>query len=68
MGIAVTTFQSHFDYGDLQAKLSWAQDHDSLAENITHAAREVAYSRVRNEDLKCYLWGLLLEYAALLEH
>ena len=57
-----------FDYSDLQAKLSWAQENDNLAEKIAAAAREFAYSRVRNEDLKCYLWRLLLEYAALLEH
>ena len=56
-----------FDFSDLEDKLQWALNHDLEAEMIGAAAQEFAYSRVRNEDLLCYLWRLLLEYASLLE-
>jgi len=56
-----------YDYSDLKAKLRWAQDHDDTAKRIAVAALEFAYARLRNEDLICYLWRLLLEYGALLE-
>jgi len=56
-----------FEYSDLKAKLRWAQDYDDTAKRIAVEAREFAYARLRNEDLICYLWRLLLEYGALLE-
>jgi len=57
----------NFDYSNLASQLHWAQGHDSTAQKIAAAAEEFARKRVRNEDLVCYLWRLLLEYSALLE-
>ena len=58
----------NFDYSNLEAKLRWAKSHDNIAKEIATAARNFAYTRLRNEDLTCYLWRLLLEYGALVEN
>ncbi len=59
--------QVKLDYSDLEAKLRWALDHDEEARKIAEEGQRFAHTRLRNEDMSCYLYRLLLEYAAILE-
>lgn len=55
------------DYSDLAERLAWARAHDEEARLIGQRARAFAMARLRNQDMECYLFRLLLEYAAILE-
>lgn len=57
--------QIKLDYSDLDYKLQWALDHDDKMRAIGQRARRFAKTRLRNEDMECYLYRLLLEYAAM---
>lgn len=55
------------DFMDLQAKLDWALGHDKQAQAIAEQAALQAKLFIRFEDMQCYWYRLLLEYAALLK-
>ena len=55
------------DFGNLEDKLRWAIENDDKARLIGLQAREFAKNRLRNEDMECYMFRLLLEYAAICE-
>ena len=57
--------QVKLDYSDLDEKLQWALDHDNEMRVIGQKGRLFARTRLRNEDMECYLFRLLLEYAAI---
>lgn len=59
--------QVKLDYSDLVPKLNWARENDAEARLIGQQARQFAYARLRNQDMECYLFRLLLEYSAILE-
>ena len=59
--------QVELDFSDLEEKVKWAIRNDKKAKLIGLEAREFAKKRLRTEDLQCYLFRLLLEYAAILE-
>lgn len=59
--------QVKLDYSDLETKLRWALDHDKEARKIAEEGQRFAHTRLRNEDMSCYLYRLLLEYSAILE-
>ena len=54
------------DFGDLQGKLDWALSHDREAHAIAEQAALQAKMFIRSEDIQCYWYRLLLEYASLL--
>ena len=55
------------DYSDLESKLKWAMKHDEEAREIGLRARDFSKKHLRREDMECYLFRLLLEYANILE-
>ena len=55
------------DYSDLEEKLHWAINHDSKAAEIAAKGQEVANTQLRDADMECYLYRLLLEYNMLLK-
>lgn len=55
------------DYSDLEKQLRWATQNDNEARMIGQRARAIAKTRLRNHDMECYLFRLLLEYASILE-
>ena len=59
--------QVELDFSDLEEKLKWAMKNDEKARRMGLEAREFAKRRLRIEDMECYLYRLLLEYAALCE-
>ena len=55
------------DYSDLNSKISWAIDNDDEAKEIGLQARDFSKKHLRREDMECYLFRLLLEYARVLD-
>ena len=55
------------DFSDLESQLAWAVKHDKEARKIGERGQALARTRLRPEDMECYLYRLLLEYYALLE-
>ncbi len=55
------------DFQDLQGKLDWALSHDMEAHAIAEQAALQAKLFIRPEDIQCYWYRLLLEYASLLQ-
>jgi len=54
-------------YKTLEDTLSWALLHDEEAKAIGKRAQKFALTRLRKEDMACYMYRLLLEYAAILD-
>ena len=52
---------------DLDQKIQWALDHDEEARAIGLNGRDFSKKHLRKEDMECYLFRLLLEYANILE-
>lgn len=59
--------QVKLDYSDLKSQMQWAMQHDKEARQIGENAQQFARTRLRNEDMSCYFFRLLLEYAAIVE-
>jgi len=59
----------HIDlaYENLEETLTWALEHDEEAKAIGKRAQEFALTRLRKEDMACYMYRLLLEFAAILD-
>ena len=57
--------QIQLDYSDLDAKLQWAMENDDEMRVIGQQGRIFAKQRLRNQDMECYMYRLLLEYAAM---
>jgi len=59
----------HIDlaYENLEETLTWALEHDEEAKAIGKRAQEFALTRLRKEDMACYKYRLLLEFAAILD-
>ena len=55
------------DYSDLFEKIQWAKDHDEEARKIGLQGRYFGVNHIRTQDMECYLYRLLLEYAAIQE-
>lgn len=53
-------------YSNLEETLSWAIQHDVEAEAIGKRAQEFSQTRLRDVDMACYMYRLLLEYHAIL--
>ena len=51
---------------DMHEKVGWALDHEDEAREI--AARETSKRMLRREDMQCYVYRLMLEYAELFHH
>lgn len=54
-------------YQNLEETLDWALHHDEEAEAIGRKGRQFALMRMRKEDMRCYMYRLLLEYSAILD-
>ncbi len=54
-------------YNNLKERLKWALKHDEEAKAIGKRAQEFSLKRLRKDDMRCYMYRLLLEYAAILE-
>lgn len=59
--------QVDLDFGNLESTLQWAIEHDTDAEAIGARAQKFARTRLRNVDMECYMYRLLIEYAAIVE-
>jgi hypothetical protein len=57
--------QISLDFSNLESSVQWALTHDNLAKQLGQQARQFARTRLRNEDMECYTYRLLLEYAAI---
>ena len=55
--------QIDLDYGNLEESLDWAIKNDEKAKAIGQNAQRFALTRMRNSDMECYMYRLLLEYA-----
>lgn len=55
------------DYSDLSEKLKWAKENDAQAKKIALQSRFFATNHLRREDMECYWYRLLLEYANILD-
>jgi len=64
---SVHYLQVKLDYSDLETQLQWALQHDEEARLIGENAQRFARTRLRNVDLSCYFYRLLLEYSAIVE-
>ena len=53
------------DYSDLVQQVEWARTHDRQAAAIAAEAVLWVNEGLKEEDLKCYLYRLLLEYGAV---
>ncbi|XP_077982312.1 protein O-glucosyltransferase 2-like [Glandiceps talaboti] len=51
------------DLSDLVEKISWAKDHDEEAYQIAENAREFARNNLMSNDVFCYYFQVLKEYA-----
>ena len=56
------------DFSNLQEQLDWALAHDKEAQAIAEQAALQARLFIRSEDIACYWYRLLLEYAALVKN
>ena len=59
--------QVRLDFSDLQQRLAWALTHDAEAAAMAERTAVHARRHIRVEDISCYWYRLLLEYAALLQ-
>ena len=59
--------QVSLDYSNLESQLQWAIQNDDKARMIGQQGRDFAFRHLRNQDMECYLFRLLLEYAAMLQ-
>lgn len=57
--------QVKLDLSDLRSQLDWAKGNDEEARAMALSAKRLVAQRMRLEDIQCYTWRLLLEYAAL---
>ena len=53
------------DLSDLAKNVQWAIDHDDEAQAIVRRANEVMAALTRTQDMECYWYRFLLEYAQL---
>jgi Glycosyl transferase family 90 len=57
----------NYNLTDLPEKIEWAYQHPELANNITRHANEISSRFLRLEDMRCYVYRLMLEYQMLFE-
>lgn len=65
--VTIALMAIRLDFRDLQARLDWAISHDKEAQAIAEQAALQARMFIRREDIQCYWYRLLLEYASLLQ-
>ena len=53
------------DLSDLEKNVQWAIDHDNEAQAIVRRANEVMSRHTRSDDMECYWYRMLLEFAPL---
>ena len=57
----------NYDQSDLVEKVAWAYRHPDLMNNITKHALKTIQEQVRTEDMRCYVYRLMIEYQTLFE-
>ena len=58
----------NYDTSDLAKKLKWASERDpEFIKNIIDHGKETVERNIRPEDMQCYTYRLMLEYAALFD-
>ena len=57
----------NYDQSDLVDKVAWAHRHPDLMTQITKNANKTIQEHVRMEDMRCYVYRLMLEYQTLFE-
>lgn len=55
----------NLDLSNLQDTIKWLHANDDIAKRIGEAARMLALTKLRDNDLDCYLYRVLLEYSRL---
>lgn len=55
----------NYNLSDLKDKIKWAHENPKLASQIANHASETIKQSIRNQDLQCYMYRLLLEYQEL---
>ena len=57
----------NYDQSDLVDKVAWAHRNPDLVTQITKNAYKTIQEHVRTEDMRCYVYRLMLEYQTLFE-
>ena len=57
----------NYNQSDLIDKIGWAHQHPEFMAKITKNARRTAHQNVRKEDMRCYVYRLMMEYQTLFE-
>jgi len=57
----------NYNLSDLVDKIAWAHENPTTAERIALHAREMATNHLRDEDMRCYAYRLMLEYQTLFQ-
>jgi len=60
--------QVKFDFSDLEEKLIWAMDHEKEAKEIADASTDFIKNHLRTDDVNCYVYRLILDYAKVLNY
>ena len=58
----------NYNLTDLPQKIEWAHTHPVEAAFITQHAAKIANKFLRRDDMRCYMYRLLLEYQTLFEN
>ena len=53
------------DLSDLEEKIKWAINNDGFAKSIAKNSRDFVLNHMRDQNLNCYTFRLMLEYADL---
>ena len=50
----------NYDLSDLAEKVSWVHHHPDVAEKIAQHGRDMSLHHIRDNDMRCYTYRLLL--------
>jgi len=57
----------NYNQSDLAEKVAWAHKNAELTAQITQHARRTVQKQMRTEDMRCYVYRLMMEYQTLFE-
>ena len=58
----------NYNLSDLVEKVEWAHKNQDLTQQMVQHAQNIANNYLRQEDMRCYVYRLMLEYQTLFEN
>lgn len=55
----------NYDLSDFKEKVAWIHNHPEVAEKMAEHSKMTSMNHMRDEDMRCYTYRLVLEYSTL---